>query len=209
MSALPPKADIVHDGGDVRFVPEADIALRHSIASSARPIALFALAMSEIGVGSKPRASHEAVRSSAVGTGMNGDVAAPAPLGGLSPIVCERDIMKVILRRATEADAKHAASLLTELGYPSTEADARNRLARSLRSRTSYCLVAESAGEVVGLISAELVSHGLNNLQDHKSSRFISASRAWSRSEAAHGGDRLRARASSLGPRAHQRRGTR
>jgi hypothetical protein len=49
MSALPPKADIVHDGGNVRFVPKADIALRHSITSSARPIALFALAMSEIG----------------------------------------------------------------------------------------------------------------------------------------------------------------
>ena len=65
--------------------------------------------------------------------------------------------MKVILRRATEADAKHAASLLTELGYPSTEADARDRLVRSLRSATSYCLVAELAAEVVGLISAELV----------------------------------------------------
>ena len=25
MSALPPKADIVHDGGNVRFVPKADI----------------------------------------------------------------------------------------------------------------------------------------------------------------------------------------
>ena len=25
MSALPPKADIVHGGGDVRFVPQADI----------------------------------------------------------------------------------------------------------------------------------------------------------------------------------------
>ena len=65
--------------------------------------------------------------------------------------------MKAILRRATEADAKHAASLLTELGYPSTEADARDRLVRSLRSATSYCLVAEVAAEVVGLISAELV----------------------------------------------------
>ncbi|MGC2748792.1 MAG: GNAT family N-acetyltransferase, partial [Pseudolabrys sp.] len=65
--------------------------------------------------------------------------------------------MKAILRRATEADAKHAASLLTELGYPSTEADARDRLVRSLRSATSYCLVAEVAARVVGLISAELV----------------------------------------------------
>ena len=81
----------------------------------------------------------------------------PARLGGLSPIVWERDDMKVILRRATEVDAKHAASLLTELGYPSTEADARERLVHSLRNATSYCLVAELAAEVVGLISAELV----------------------------------------------------
>jgi hypothetical protein len=34
MSALPPKADIDHDGGDVRFVPKADIG--PSITSSAR-----------------------------------------------------------------------------------------------------------------------------------------------------------------------------
>lgn len=64
--------------------------------------------------------------------------------------------MKVILRPPTEADAKHAASLLTELGYPSTEADARDRLVHSLHSETSYCLVTELAAEVVGMISAEL-----------------------------------------------------
>jgi hypothetical protein len=48
MSAIPPKADIVQYDYNVRFVPKANIALRHSITSSARPIA-FALAMSEIG----------------------------------------------------------------------------------------------------------------------------------------------------------------
>jgi hypothetical protein len=42
MSALPPKADIVHDGGNVRFVPKADILRcgeehRYSITSSALP----------------------------------------------------------------------------------------------------------------------------------------------------------------------------
>jgi hypothetical protein len=42
MSALPPKADIVHGGGNVRFVPKADILrcgkrCRYSITSSARP----------------------------------------------------------------------------------------------------------------------------------------------------------------------------
>src|SRR5690348_15720495 len=35
MSALPPKADIVGRDGDVRFVPEPDMALPHSITSSA------------------------------------------------------------------------------------------------------------------------------------------------------------------------------
>ena len=88
--------------------------------------------------------------------------------------------MKAILRRATEADAKHAASLLTELGYPSTEADARDRLVRSLRSVTSYCLVEEVAAAVVGLISAELVFY------------FPTGSTIC-----------------RIGPRAHQRRGAR
>jgi len=35
--------------------------------------------------------------------------------------------MTVILRHATEADAKHVVSLLAELGYPSTEADVHDR----------------------------------------------------------------------------------
>jgi ribosomal protein S18 acetylase RimI-like enzyme len=65
--------------------------------------------------------------------------------------------MTVMLRRATEVDAKHVAVLLAELGYPSAEADARNRLVHSLHSSTSCCLVAQAADEVIGLISAELV----------------------------------------------------
>src|SRR5215469_16163701 len=36
LSALPPKADIVQHGGNVRFVPKADIPSPHSITSSAR-----------------------------------------------------------------------------------------------------------------------------------------------------------------------------
>jgi predicted N-acetyltransferase YhbS len=58
-----------------------------------------------------------------------------------------------------EGDAKHVASLLAELGYQSNEADVRDRLRRSLDSGTSYFLVAQSAGEVVGLVSAELVPY--------------------------------------------------
>src|SRR5262245_44368572 len=63
--------------------------------------------------------------------------------------------MPVSLRSATEADAKHVESLLAELGYPSKEADVCYRLRRSLRSETSCFLLAQSAGEVIGLISAE------------------------------------------------------
>ena len=67
--------------------------------------------------------------------------------------------MMVILRHATEADAKHVVSLLAELGYPSTEADVHDRLCHSLRSQTSCFLVAQSASDVIGLISAELVPY--------------------------------------------------
>ena len=61
--------------------------------------------------------------------------------------------MPVVLRSATEADAKHVESLLAELGYPSKEADVRHRLRRSLDSDTSCFLVAQSASEVIGLLA--------------------------------------------------------
>jgi predicted N-acetyltransferase YhbS len=67
--------------------------------------------------------------------------------------------MPVLLRSATEADAKHVESLLAELGYPSQEADVRHRLRRSLHSNTSCFLVAQSASEVIGLVSAELIPY--------------------------------------------------
>jgi predicted N-acetyltransferase YhbS len=67
--------------------------------------------------------------------------------------------MPVLLRPATEADAKHVTSLLAELGYPSKEADVRKRLRRMLGSDTSCFLLAQSASEVVGLLSAELVPY--------------------------------------------------
>jgi hypothetical protein len=45
--------------------------------------------------------------------------------------------MPVLLRSPTEADAKHVASLLAELGYPSKEADVRDRLRRSLHAKVA------------------------------------------------------------------------
>lgn len=67
--------------------------------------------------------------------------------------------MTVTLRPARQADTGQVALLMTELGYPSSEADVKDRLDRSLASRTSCCLVAEREDEVVGLMSAELVPY--------------------------------------------------
>lgn len=67
--------------------------------------------------------------------------------------------MTFVLRRATEADAKHVALLLTELGYPSTEVTVQDRLDHALHSPASCCLVAQLASEVIGLITAELVPY--------------------------------------------------
>ena len=67
--------------------------------------------------------------------------------------------MPVLLRSPTEADAKHVASLLAELGYPSKEADVRDRLRRSLHRQSSCFLLAQFANEVIGLVSAELVPY--------------------------------------------------
>jgi N-acetylglutamate synthase-like GNAT family acetyltransferase len=67
--------------------------------------------------------------------------------------------MTITLRRAQRTDAGSIASLLTELGYPSTAVDVTYRLHRSLHSRTSCCLIAEAANKAVGLMSAELVPY--------------------------------------------------
>ena len=75
------------------------------------------------------------------------------------PIGAREALMPVVLRSATEADAKHVESLLAELGYPSKEADVRHRLRRSLHSDTSCFLVAQSASGIIGLVSAELVPY--------------------------------------------------
>lgn len=67
--------------------------------------------------------------------------------------------MTVTLRPAQQADAENVAILMTELGYPSTEADVQDRLRRALHSPTSRCLVAHDGGEVIGLMTAELVPY--------------------------------------------------
>ena len=68
--------------------------------------------------------------------------------------------MTILLRRATKADAKYIALLLAELGYPSKEPDLRSGLDHSLyRGNLSCFLVAQSASDVIGLITAELVPY--------------------------------------------------
>jgi N-acetylglutamate synthase-like GNAT family acetyltransferase len=67
--------------------------------------------------------------------------------------------MTVTFRRATQADMEAIASLLTELGYPSTAPDVVDRVQRSLHSETSQLLLAQSEDDVIGLISVELVPY--------------------------------------------------
>jgi N-acetylglutamate synthase-like GNAT family acetyltransferase len=67
--------------------------------------------------------------------------------------------MPVLLRNATEADVTHVESLLAELGYPPKDGDIRHRLRRSLHSDTSRVLLAQSASQVIGLVSVELVPY--------------------------------------------------
>jgi ribosomal protein S18 acetylase RimI-like enzyme len=67
--------------------------------------------------------------------------------------------MAVTVRSAREADAEQVASLMTELGYPSTAAGVEGRLRGSLNSESSCCLVAQANNEVVGFMSAELIPY--------------------------------------------------
>lgn len=67
--------------------------------------------------------------------------------------------MTITLRPAQETDAEQVASLMTELGYSSTAASVKDRLDRAMQSRTSCCLVAQDADEVIGLMSAELIPY--------------------------------------------------
>ena len=67
--------------------------------------------------------------------------------------------MAVTLRAAREADAEHVASLMTELGYPSTAEGVKDRLRGSLSSQTSCCLVAEAENKVIGMMSVELIPY--------------------------------------------------
>jgi hypothetical protein len=87
--------------------------------------------------------------------------------------------MAILLRRATKADAKYIALLLAELGYPSKEADVCKRLDRFLQGNLSCFLVAQSASEVIGLITGELVPYfpnGCTICRSYQSHRLVGPS---------------------------------
>jgi GNAT superfamily N-acetyltransferase len=62
-----------------------------------------------------------------------------------------------LLRPPLESDARHVASLLSQLGYPSDEADVRIRLRRFLDREDCFFRVAHSADSVIGLVNADLI----------------------------------------------------
>jgi GNAT superfamily N-acetyltransferase len=66
----------------------------------------------------------------------------------------------VTLRSADVSDSIAIAALMTELGYPSKAPDIQRRLTRLLAHADYTAVVAESKGEVVGLIIVHL-EHGL------------------------------------------------
>jgi GNAT superfamily N-acetyltransferase len=65
-------------------------------------------------------------------------------------------------RLATPSDATAIAALVTQLGYPTAGPEMQGRLARLLSHPEHTMVVAQSAGEVVGMASAE-VGHALES----------------------------------------------
>lgn len=67
--------------------------------------------------------------------------------------------MAVTIRAATPEDAGVLASLLTQLGYPSTEPDVLARLSYWTADANSRVLVAERDGRPVGCLSVHAVPY--------------------------------------------------
>lgn len=61
--------------------------------------------------------------------------------------------MEVEIRAAAPEDAAALALLLDQLGYPITEAEVIQRLARLASAGSDHCLVAVRGGDVVGMAS--------------------------------------------------------
>jgi len=63
-----------------------------------------------------------------------------------------------LIRRARTEDASAIAVLLGQLGYPTSDDDARGRLVRIQREEGSRLLVAERDGVVAGLVGLHLLT---------------------------------------------------
>ena len=61
----------------------------------------------------------------------------------------------ISIRPARVDDAADIARLATELGYPSSETQMRDRIARLLQSDAYFLVVAEQDSQVIGWIAAE------------------------------------------------------
>jgi N-acetylglutamate synthase-like GNAT family acetyltransferase len=69
--------------------------------------------------------------------------------------------MEVVIRDATPEDSEAIAVLITQLNYPTGAPFIRRRLAEFLESPHAFVIVAELAGEVVGVLSfnSEIAFH--------------------------------------------------
>jgi predicted N-acetyltransferase YhbS len=61
----------------------------------------------------------------------------------------------VVIRKGRVDDASEIAALATELGYPSGEAEMKDRIERVLRSNAYFLAVAERESHLIGWVAAE------------------------------------------------------
>jgi GNAT superfamily N-acetyltransferase len=71
----------------------------------------------------------------------------------------ERDITGLVIRRITADDADAAAELSSELGYPSSPGDLRERIEEMSRTTERVGFAAAVGGEIVGWIDAAMERH--------------------------------------------------
>ena len=71
----------------------------------------------------------------------------------------ERDITTLVVRRLTADDADAVAELSSELGYPSSPGDLRERIDEMSRTTDRVAFAAVVDGEIVGWIDAAMERH--------------------------------------------------
>jgi GNAT superfamily N-acetyltransferase len=71
----------------------------------------------------------------------------------------ERNITGLVIRRLTADDADAAAELSSELGYPSSPGDLRERIDEMSRTTDRVAFAAVVGGEIVGWIDAAMERH--------------------------------------------------